>query len=244
MIRRSKSADLQRRCLGAATIRFTVLSMAVRSVRSQEWSTPLGALSPVIRTTLVAIICFAAIIASVLSAKSATCPGVGTVSRAANDFIGAARNGSASAFAASLSRHANVDAVALFALGKYRGELPAARRGEYVRNAHRYMSRFLADHARRFRGGSELKIESCKDNLIKTSLNGKSSIVWRVSRGRIQDVRIGGVWLTIQLRSKFTGIIRRARGDVTALLDFLALGTGAERIDRTTEFASVVRVLD
>src|SRR5262245_20896643 len=105
-----------------------------------------------------AIACFAAITASMLSAKAVTCPCVATVTKAANDFIGAARNGSARAFAATLSRHANVDAVALFALGKYRDELPTARRGEYVRNAHRYMSQFLADHARRFASESELKI--------------------------------------------------------------------------------------
>jgi ABC-type transporter MlaC component len=199
----------------------------------------LADLSTAIRRTLAAITCFAAVIAFTLFSEAATCPGGKAVTKAASDFIGAARDGSASAFAVALTRHADVDAVALFALGKYRNELPAARHREYVRNAHRYMSRFLADHARRFRGGSELKIESCKGNLIETSLDGKSGIVWRVSRGRIQDVRIGGVWLAIQLRSKFTGIIQRARGDVTALFDFLARGTGADRITRKTEIASV-----
>jgi ABC-type transporter MlaC component len=45
-------------------------------------------------------------------------------------------------------------------------------------------------------------------------------MVWRVSGGRISDVQVSGVWL--QLRSKFTGIIRRNNGDVDALLNYLS----------------------
>ena len=44
-----------------------------------------------------------------------------------------------------LARYADIEAVALVALGKYRAKLPAERRSEYVRNAGYYMSRFLAD---------------------------------------------------------------------------------------------------
>src|SRR5262245_4884744 len=154
-------------------------------------------LSKAIRSTLVTIACFAAVNAFTLSSKAVSCPGVGAVTRAASDFIDAARDGSASAFATALARNADINAVALFALGRYRDELPATRRGEFVRNTHRYMSRFLADQARHFRGVSELRIEGCKGNLIETSFDGESGIVWRVSRGRIQDVQIEGVWLAI-----------------------------------------------
>ena len=43
-----------------------------------------------------------------------------------------------------------------------------------------------------------------------------------MSGDRIQDVRVSGFWLALQLRSKFTGIIEREHGDVTALLAYLA----------------------
>src|SRR5215471_18073444 len=80
-------------------------------------------------------------------AGAASCPAADTVKGAASAFLGAARNGSPGAFSAALSRYTNVDSLALFALGKYRSELPSNRRDEYVRNTQRYISRFLADHA-------------------------------------------------------------------------------------------------
>ena len=47
-------------------------------------------------------------------------------------------------------------------------------------------------------------------------------MVWRVSGGRIRDVQVSGVWLSLQLRSKFTGIIRR--NPIPALLVGVGLG--------------------
>jgi hypothetical protein len=171
---------------------------------------------------LAAIVCSFAVMCSTLPASAASCAAAGTVKNAASAFIGGARNGSAPAFASALARHADVSALAIFALGKYRDELPSVRRSEYVKNTHRYMSAFLASHAGRFGGGPGLMIESFSGSLVETSINGESKILWRVSGGRVQDVRISGVWLALQLRSKFTGIITRSRGDVTALLDYLA----------------------
>lgn len=155
------------------------------------------------------------------SSQAASCPSAGVVMKAGDAFIGAARNASAGAFASALSRHADVGAVAFFALGQYRKQLPPARQGEYVKNARIYMARFLLDHAGPFRSSRDLTIEKCAGNLVETSLGGRSRMVWRLSGGRIRDVRVSGVWLGIQLRSKFTGIIRRNNGDVGALLAYL-----------------------
>jgi hypothetical protein len=47
-------------------------------------------------------------------------------------------------------------------------------------------------------------------------------MVWRLSGSRIRDLRVEGVWLGLQLRSKFVGIIRRNDGDVERLVDYLA----------------------
>jgi hypothetical protein len=83
------------------------------------------------------------------------------------------------------------------------------------------MSRFLADHAGRFRSSSNLSIERCDGNLVETTVNGRSRMVWRLAGGRVRDLRVEGVWLGLQLRSKFGAIIRRNDGDVGKLVDYL-----------------------
>jgi ABC-type transporter MlaC component len=37
----------------------------------------------------------------------------------------------------------------------------------------------------------------------------------------VQDVNVGGIWLAGQLRSTFTGVIKRNNGDVGALISYL-----------------------
>lgn len=152
---------------------------------------------------------------------AANCPGAGVVKNAGQAFMAAARSGSAAAFSSALARHADISGTALFALGQYRNDLPPARQREYFRNTQAFMARFLLNHATSFRSARDLIIESCKGGIVETSLGGRSRMVWRLSGGRIRDVRVSGVWLTLQLRSKFTGVIRRNRGDIRALLDFL-----------------------
>ncbi len=157
---------------------------------------------------------------------AADCPGAGIVRTAGLAFMGAARQGSPAAFSSALARHTNVRAAAIFALGQYRSELPPARQSEYLRNAQAFMAEFLSQNAKAFRSSGTLVIESCRGNLVETSLDGHSRMLWRLSGRRIGDVRVEGIWLSLQLRSKFTGIIRRNHGDVEALLDFLR-GSGA-----------------
>jgi phospholipid transport system substrate-binding protein len=154
--------------------------------------------------------------------RAASCPAAGAVTNAAASFGNAARNGSASAFASALGRHTDVRGASLFALGQYRKQLPPGRQREYLSRAHAFMARFLLQNSRPFRSSRDLVIESCRGTLVETSLEGRSRMVWRVSGGRIRDVQVSGVWLSLQLRSKFTGIIRRNSGRVEALLDYLA----------------------
>jgi len=179
-----------------------------------------------IRTRFIGVV-FATVFAVISSIGFSTlpslagCPVAGIVNNAGAAFIIAAGSGSEGAFASALSRYADVNAIAISALGQYRKGLPAARRGEYLRNAKRYMARFLLDNSRSFRSSRDLRIEKCNGNVVETSLGGRSRMLWRLSGGRIQDVRVSGVWLGIQLRSKFTGIIRRSNGDIGALIAYL-----------------------
>ncbi|MGE3873032.1 MAG: ABC transporter substrate-binding protein [Parvibaculaceae bacterium] len=156
--------------------------------------------------------------------RAANCPVAGTVTSAAAAFSNAAQSGSAAAFSSALARHTDVRGAALFALGQYRKNLPPGRQGEFLRGAQSFMAQFLLDHSSPFRSRRNLVIETCRGNLVETSLEGRSKMVWRLGGGRIKDVRVSGVWLSLQLRSKFTGIIRRNDGSMDALLAFLRSG--------------------
>jgi phospholipid transport system substrate-binding protein len=179
-------------------------------------------LSKVARPILLIVTCFIIVALSSLQGEAATCPGAATVKGAASALMSAARQNSLPAFRSALSSYANVRAIAMFALGKYQNKLRTSQRGEYVNSAHGYMSRFLRDNSDRFKTSAKVVIERCDGNLVETSLNGRSRMLWRVSGGRVQDLRVEGVWLGLQLRSKFVDIIRRNNGDVDALLQFLS----------------------
>jgi ABC-type transporter MlaC component len=154
--------------------------------------------------------------------RAASCPAAGAVMKAGNAFMDAAQSGSAGAFSSALSRHTDVRGAALFALGQYRRDLPRARQREYFSGAQTFMARFLLEYSGPFRSSRDFVIDNCRGNLVQTSFEGRSRMLWRVSGGRISDVQVSGVWLALQLRSKFTGIIRRGNGDIEALLNFLA----------------------
>ena len=152
---------------------------------------------------------------------AASCPVADTVRNAGSALMVAARQSSAPAFDSVLARYADVNAIALFALGQYRGALPPAQRAEYVKNTERYITRFLVENSGAFKNSQNLTIDSCDGGLAGTSLNGQSRMLWRLSGGRIRDVQVSGVWLGLELRSKFTEILRRNGGNVDALLSFL-----------------------
>lgn len=173
------------------------------------------------RSSLAVLGCLIMLALGASASHAASCPAGDTVMGAANAFLNAAQSGSNAAFTDAVGRYADVDNVAMFALGKYRRDLPEDRRSEYVKNAQRYMGAFLARYGDRFKGSS-LSIKSCKGNVVETSVKGGDDILWKVSGSRVMDVKVSGFWLTIQLRKKFTDIIQQGNRRVEALLDLLA----------------------
>jgi ABC-type transporter MlaC component len=176
--------------------------------------------SPRILSAIVALVIL--LTSSTASSLAMSCPAADIVRNAGSALISAAHRSSAPAFASVLARYADVNAIAMFALGQYRGALPAARRSEYVAKTQRYISRFLVENSGPFKSSPNLTIETCDGNLVETSLDGRSKMLWRLSGARVRDVRVSGVWLALELRSKFTDIVRRNHGDIVALLDFLS----------------------
>jgi ABC-type transporter MlaC component len=153
------------------------------------------------------------------TAQAASCPGENLVRSAAASFAAAKRANSAAAFSAAISRYADVNSLALYALGPYRKNLPDSRRAAYLSQTRAYMGRFMKKHAHRI-VQTNLKVVSCSGGIIKTS-NGEREISWRVSGGKIRDVGSGGIWLAVQMRSKFVRIIRNGGGNIQAIFDMI-----------------------
>jgi ABC-type transporter MlaC component len=147
------------------------------------------------------------------------CPNANVAKAAAASFTGAAQVGTPDAFAAAISRHTDINELALSALGRYRKDLQPAHRQEYVRNTRAFMGRFLAKYANRF-ARAQLAIEGCSGNLVRSRAGGHQ-ILWRISGGRVRDVRVGNVWLAASMRAKFASVIRRGKS-IDALLTYLA----------------------
>ena len=120
------------------------------------------------------------------------------VAQVANEALAVARaGGSPSRFRSILMRYSAYQGVAMFALGRYRSQLPPGQRDRYVTLATNYVASTFARNAKSF------------------------AVDWRVQKGKIIDVNIQGVWLTLQLRDQFTGVLGRSNGDFDALFRFL-----------------------
>ncbi|MEP6826924.1 MAG: hypothetical protein ABJA10_02495 [Aestuariivirga sp.] len=153
------------------------------------------------------------------SAMAINCPVEGLVQDAADAFAAASRSHSASAFANSAARFADMRALALFALGPYRSQLPSGMEGRYISRAKVFMGRFMAQYSGRITN-SDLTITNCSPQVVSARM-GDSSIVFKLSGNRITDVSVSGFSVAHAMREKFTGIITDKGGDVKALVDYL-----------------------
>ena len=149
----------------------------------------------------------------------ANCRDADLIQSATKTFVAASHSHDPTAFARAISRYVDVNALALFALGPFRTELPPDRKTEYFAKTRAFMARFLADHAESF-ANSTLQIQSCDGGEIR-SVGGGQKLVWRISGNRVYDVQVDGVWLVNEMRSKFVSVIREGHGDIERLFEFL-----------------------
>lgn len=166
-----------------------------------------------------ALVLFIATAGSAPAAKAVDCPAEGLVQDAADAFAKASRRHSANAFASSAARFTDMRALALFALGPYRSQLPAGMEGKYVGLAKIFMGRFMAQNAGRI-GDSTLTIVSCSPQYVSARM-GSNSISFKLAGSRITDVTVSGVSIAHAMREKFVGIISNNGGDVKALIRYL-----------------------
>ncbi len=154
-------------------------------------------------------------------ARAGSCPEAAVVERAANALIAAARAGSSAKFANAMKTYADMRAIALFALGKHRKKLPAARQGEFVEQTTQFVAETFKDYRLKFRADS-LRIMDCRGKMIHSRLEflgakPAQKVIWRMKGKRISDVNIQNAWLGQLLRTHYDAVMSKSGGDINAL---------------------------
>ena len=150
--------------------------------------------------------------------------------KVASDMMAAQRRGTPESFARAIKRHADVQAIAMYSLGRYRGSLPPAKRGAYYRGVREFMARYFANQSRKYRIvkaeiGADARV-SGEAVLVDTKVWLKSGatykIVWRLvkrrGRYRVSDVSVLGFSLAFLQRGIFYRFLQKKSGDVNALV--------------------------
>lgn len=156
-------------------------------------------------------------------------PAVARMRAVAADLIATQRTGTAAAYYKMINRHADVPAIALYALGPYRAEMKRSQQKSFFRGVGMFISRYFADQARQYTvaraeispsvrvDGDEVLVHS---NVTLTS-GSSYTVVWRLAEAgqgyRIRDVQVLGFSLRYLQRSIFQSYIARRGGTFHAL---------------------------
>lgn len=168
-----------------------------------------------------------------ISTGLALTPAEQYVSSIGNDVIklansGAGKTAMKSRFSGLIARNANVRGVGLLALGQYQKQLPAGQRDEFFRLVTNYIAAFFVYYIEEFKGvGLEINSSAKQgnstivDSAIKFGGGGNRKVRWRINGNRVSDVNVRGVWLSLQLKERFTKILRRTKGEFGPLFEEL-----------------------
>lgn len=156
-----------------------------------------------------------------VTSYAATCAQSAVAERAGNAIIQAAKSGSPAAFSGALRSYADMGSIAMFALGKYRQNLPAGKRDEFVSLTTDYVSRTLNDFRLKFRAKS-ITVRNCSGDTIESVIfflggKGNQPVIWRVKGSKVADVNVQNVWLAQLLRTNLTGILDKNNGNFDKL---------------------------
>lgn len=159
------------------------------------------------------------------------------VQRIAKDVLALANSGVRggplrSRFVSLLQRHSDINNIALFSLGSYRSDLPSSLKSKYFDLVVLYTAGLFAFYIEDFAGlGFDIKSSKPQgsyiiiDSAIRYQGGSSSPVKWRVrnvGKGfRVNDVNVRGIWLSLQMRDKFTSVLKQNKGNFEALLDYL-----------------------
>jgi ABC-type transporter MlaC component len=130
-----------------------------------------------------------------------------------------------SRFASIVKSNSDVRSLGLQALGPYRKKLPANRQGEFVSLLATYIAAFFVYYLKEFQGtGIEVRSSALAggativNSVVLKKNGGGTEVRWRVIGGsRVGDINVRGVWLTLQLKKRFTDVLKTSGGDFDAL---------------------------
>ena len=154
-------------------------------------------------------------------------PAVARMRAVAADLIATQRAGTPAAYYRMVTRHADVPAIALYALGPYRNEMKRSQRDSFFRGVGMFIARYFADQGRAYQVASaeiSPSVRTDDDDVLVHStvtLTSGSSyrVVWRLdaSGHKIRDVQVLGFSLRYLQRAIFQSYISRRGGTFQAL---------------------------
>jgi len=149
-----------------------------------------------------------------------------------SEALAAAKKGGRRAhFRPLVANYAAIDHVATFALGRYRKQLPKARRAEYRAGVQKFIVRLFSDYSSSF-VGKRFEVTGSRGDTVKSRIvfaNGKSSkVLWRLVKAgdsyKVADVHVSDIWLVQSLRTNFTTTLRKYSGQFDYLFEYLRTG--------------------
>lgn len=160
-------------------------------------------------------------------------PALAYMQKVANDLFRAQKDGTVGAYLQVINRHADVPAIALYALGRYKSDLAKADYQRYYRGVAVFMSRYFADQTRQYRVAkaefNEEPTSEGDDTLVRTKITLMSgstyNVVFRLSRNgsgyKVSDVTVLGFSLSYLQRGIFLSFLSKRNGDLGQLITAL-----------------------
>ncbi|MGI9412682.1 MAG: ABC transporter substrate-binding protein [Hyphomicrobiales bacterium] len=150
------------------------------------------------------------------------------VSRIADRVVTAAHREPVAEFRTIFQEHADIAAISKVAAGRYGRVMSPVERDQVKRFVSASIGQAFASYSGWLRG-ERVEVTGSRDKgnstvVVFSKLVGGSvdEIKWKLARSddgfQVLDVNIGGLWLSMQMRSMLSARLKRARGDVTAAL--------------------------
>ena len=207
----------------------TIMCRLTMSTLSPHQMTTTRASSALFRRLMIMLFAVATLLsAGTQGARAGSCAIENFIIGAGQAYDRAARANSAAAFSSAVTRYSDMRSVALFALGRYRKDLPKQDAAEYFRLTRQFMGRFMLEHGKDLRVG-RLNVISCtgpsSNILVKARTSNGQDVSFRVYRARggylVRDMQVQGIWLVQRMRSTFVGTLQRTKGSFRELFKFL-----------------------
>ena len=156
-------------------------------------------------------------------------PAVARMRLVADDLIATQLSGTPAAYYKMITRHADVPAIALYALGSYRSELKPSQHDSFFRGVGMFIARYFADQARQYRVAKAeispaVRVDADEVLVHSTVTLGSGAsytVVWRLAQVgksyKIRDVQVLGFSLRYLQRSIFQSDLARRGGTFQAL---------------------------